>query len=314
MLLDILTRNKIVNYGNYKSKNNKELPFFIDNNEIVSSHGILNHFSKLLNIKINHHCFDAIMSFDFVSAIICGSLSASFNIPGLYYKEKKIIGSRLHRNIMVISLKETRELKENIEYVKSIGFNVIKVINIFEIKANEEYLNIVSYKSLIDYKDIAYFYHRDYSNCLLNNMAKLVISKRNTYCKYMSNVKEAIQYPCVYFDENNISLVDKLENTDIIKIFFKIYSIEQRDFFIEISKIYKKIDVIIIHNNYALKLLPIIKKIKKKIGVIIYFENNETEELDNYLLVNYNEQIIGTLNISKNYNHIVNFSRHIKFI
>jgi len=314
MLLDILTKNKILNYGNFKSRNNKELPFFIDTNEIVSSHGLLNHFSKLLNHKINHHCFDAIMSFDLVSSIICSSVSVSFNIPGLYFNEKKILGSRLHRNIIVISLKESSRLKENIEYVKSIGFNVVKVINIFEIKPMEEYLNIISYKSLIDYKPVAYFYHKDYSNCILTNMANLVISKRNNYCKYMSSVTEATQYPCVYFDENNISLVDKLENTDIIKIFFKIYSIEQRDFFIEISKIYKKIDVIIIHNTYALKLLPIIKKIKKKLGVIIYFETNENEELDNYLLSNYNEQIIGTINISKIYNHIVNFSRHIKFI
>ena len=314
MLLDILTRNKIVNYGDFKSRNNKQLPFYIDCNEIVSSHGILNHFSKLINIKINHHIFDALMSFDLVSSILCSSYSVSFNVPGLYYNEKKIIGSRLHRNIIVIALKETKSLNERIEYVKELGFNVIKVLTIFEIKPNSDYLNIVSHKSLLDYKSIAYFYHKDFSHCLLNTMAKLVISKRNNQCKYISNIDEASLYPCVYFDENNISLVDKLENVNIMKIFFKIYKHEQRDFFIEISRFYKKIDIIIIHNQYAIKLLPIIKKIKKKLGVIIYFDTNEDEELDTYLLTNYKEQIIGTLNISKNYKHIVNFSRHIKFI
>lgn len=314
MLLDILTRNKIVNYGDFKSRNNKQLPFYIDSNELVSSHGILNHFCKLINIKINHHIFDALMSFDLVSSILCSSYSVSFNVPGLYYNEKKIIGSRLHRNIIVIALKETKSLNERIEYVKELGFNVIKVLTIFEIKPNSDYLNIVSYKSLIDYKPIAYFYHKDFSHCLLDTMAKLVISKRNNQCKYISNIDEASLYPCVYFDENNISLVDKLENVNIMKIFFKIYKHEQRDFFIEISRFYKKIDIIIIHNQYAIKLLPIIKKIKKKLGVIIYFDTNEDEELDTYLLTNYKEQIIGTLNISKNYKHIVNFSRHIKFI
>jgi hypothetical protein len=321
MLIESLIENKIISYGDYKSRNGKSIHFYINEDEIVGYPFILNHFAKMINSSVNHINFDAYMAYDFNTNILATVAGTNYNKPCLYLNKQKILGSKKHKTIVLISIKDNKHLLDTQLILNKLGFKIIKTIVLFQCSNKDSHSNsqyILTYSGLNSFKNIAFFYNKVFANEISNKIANQIVSMKKNNCKYLESIEEANNYPIIYFNENNLNLLNTLDdvNTYSLKLYFKVYKSEQHDFFMEISQIYKKIDLLIIHYNYAHKLCPIIKKIKKKLGVIIYFDTeNELEETNfNYLLANYNENIIGTLNIYHTYGNLINFSKHLKFI
>lgn len=320
MILETLTEYKVLNYGNFKSKTNNPLYFYLDENEFIGNTAFLNLFSKLINKKINHLQFDALMATDLISSCLCSTLGGSYNHNVLHMNNNKILGSRRHKKIILLFFKTATTNETIYKHLISLGFIIEKVIMVFGCSSPETSLDydhdiLLPYEVIKNYKNIAHFQSKNFNNQITQRLANnIVLSKTNKFNYY--GLKTDILHPCVYFTEKNINLLNSFTDSNILKLYFKVFNNNQLDFFTEMSPILNKIDIIIIHLEKSPDLMKIVKKIKRKIGIIIYFEKEDitTEDLFNLVYLNYKEWIIGTLNKHTcNYN-IINFNKYIEFL
>lgn len=324
MILETLTEYKVLNYGNFKSKTNTPLYFYLDENEFIGNHTFLNLFSKLINKKINHLQFDALMATDLIASCLCSTLGGSYNHNVLHMNNQKILGSRRHKKIILLFFKTVSTNEEIYKHLISLGFIIEKVIIVFGhtppvVRASTplDYVPdiLLPYEVIKNYKNIAHFQGNNFNNEITQRLANnIVLSKTNKFNYY--GLKTDILHPCVYFTEKNINLLNSFTDSKILKLYFKVFNNTQLDFFTELSPILNKIDIIIIHLGKASDLMKIVKKIKRKIGIIIYFEKDDftTDDLFNLVYFNYKEWIIGTLNKHTcNYN-IINFNKYVEFL
>ena len=182
MILQKLTESKIINYGNYKSKNGTKMEFYIDENNLIGDPQYMNFFIKNLNNNINHCIFDGLMAIDIYDWTLVASLSSTYNYKSLFLKNHKIYGSRKIKKIVIVGLKYSKTLENGIEYLESQGFIIEKVIIIFEIKKVKKINTyLFNYSTLIDYKCVAQFQNKQYFNDISNNLSKTLTSSTSPH-------------------------------------------------------------------------------------------------------------------------------------
>tara|TARA_E500000178_G_scaffold327916_1_gene357425 strand:- start:2704 stop:3651 length:948 start_codon:yes stop_codon:yes gene_type:complete len=315
MILQKLTEDNIINYGDFKSKNGTKMDFYINENNLIGNPQYMNFFIKNLNKNINHCIFDGLMAIDIYDWTLTASLSSTYNYNSIYLKNSKIYGSRKIKKIIVVGLKYSKTLENGIKYLESQGFIVEKIVLIFEMtKETNTYNYLFSYATLMNYKPIAHFQNQQYFNNISNNLSSNIIKYQTNKFKYYSRNGDN-NYPCLYFNDKNIDLINN--STETMNLYFKVLNeSNKKNFFNSINKIIKNVDIIVLHLMNAKNNLQIINKIRKKIGVIIYFENDDEESNKefNSLVPLYKNHIIGTLNKSTCSNQFINFNTQIEFI
>lgn len=315
MILKKLTESKILNYGNFQSKNGNKMDFYIDENNLIGNPQYTNLFIKNLNNNINHCIFDGLMAIDDYDWTLVASLSTLYNYNSLFLKNSKIYGSRKIKKIIIIGLKYSKTLEKGMQYLESQGFIIEKVVLIFEIKkVNNLNTYLFNNTTLIEYKSIAQFHNQQYFNEITSTLSSNIIKYQTNKFKYYSRNGNN-NYPCLYFNEKNIEF---LNNTnDSMNLYFKVLNESNKtDFFNSINKIIKKVDIIVLHLFNAKNNLQVVNKIRKKIGVIIYFENDDEDSTKefNSLIPLYKNLIIGTLNKSVCSKQFINFNTQVEFI
>lgn len=315
MILQKLIEEGIIKYGNFKSKIGNKIDFYIDENNITGNPQFMNFFIKKLNANINYCIFDGLMAIEEYDWTLVSALSTLYNYRSLYLKNSKIYGSRKIKNIVIVGLKYSNKLEKGIQYLKSQGFIIEKILLIFEIAKVKNINNyLINYSTLIEYKSIAQFYNKQYFNQITNNLSSNIKKYQTNKFKYYSR-NGPNNYPCIYFNDKNIDLINNTNNSMIL--YFKVLNESNKiDFFNIINKIIKNVDIIVLHLFNARNNLQVLSKLRKKIGVIIYFENDDelSEKEFNSLIPLYKNHIIGTLNKSICSNQFINFNTQIEFI
>ena len=255
------------------------------------------------------------MAVDDYDWTLVASLSTMYNYNSLFLKNNKIYGSRKIKKIIIIGLKYSKTLEKGIKYLESQGFIIEKVILIFEIKKVKN-LNTYLFNNtiLMDYKSIAQFHNQQYFNEITSTLSSNIIKYQTNKFKYYSRNGDN-NYPCLYFNEKNIEFLNS--SNDSMNLYFKVLNESNKtDFFNRINKIIKNVDIIVLHLFNAKNNLQVINKIRKKIGVIIYFENDDEDSTKefNLLIPLYKNLIIGTLNKSVCSKQFINFNTQVEFI